>query len=295
MSSKNGLVRKDEDGNEEYLLEGGIYVGTRGMPTGVEIEHPSTGYAGYWPNFFILLEDDSITFDVGRKAVPGRTKGMLRQMAKDLFNEIQPFSVYATKDPATTGGLISTLQANAKSAVFVELEKLSPLNIGSIGYLKHPDGQEAAVVALFHELVGAGILPYYKTLRTGYKETYDLWGRYIAPVDHIGLHHRGNFSGSTVDIPMVAEFKFKAESILADLDKDIKFFSDMDLLICWDLDPAQFKKQNVTVEVLKADDVLFVGSNYILSWPGAYNLGSASQKYVLALRPFVEGLAKALG
>lgn len=295
MSSKNNLVRKDDQGNDESLIEGGIFIGSRGMPTGVEIEHPSTGYAGYWPNFFMLLEDDSITFDVGRKAVPGRTKGMLREIAKELFNEIQPFSVYATKDPATTTGLIPTIQAHAKASVFEELEKLPSLGLNSIRYLKHPDGQEAAVVALFHELVAAGHLPHYFTLRTGYKETYDLWGRYRAPVEAIGANHRARFPEGVVDLPIVIEHKFKAESILSDLDKDIKFFTDMDLLVCWDLDASQFKKYSVDIEVLRPEDVLFHGSNYLLSWPGVYNLGAASQKYVLALRRFVEDLIAGSG
>lgn len=290
MSSKNGLVWTDEDGVEENLVQGGILIGSRGMPTGIQLEHPSTGYAGYWPNFFMLLEDDSITFDVGRKAIPNRTKGMMRDIAKELFNEMQPFSVYATKDPATTAQPIAAIQAHEKAGLFQQLERLPNLGLESVNYLKHPDGQEAAVVALFHELVGAGLLPYYQTLRTGYRETYDWWGRYRAPIQAIGANLRGRFPAGTVDLPIVIEHKFKAESILPDLDRDIKFFTDMDLLVCWDLDAAQFKRQAVSVELIQPDDVLFYGSNYMLSWPGAYNLGNASQKPVLALRRLVEDL-----
>jgi hypothetical protein len=283
-------VRTDEDGAEEHLVQGGILIGSRGMPTGINLEPPSTGYAGYWPNFFILLEDDAITFDVGRKAIPNRTKGMMRDIAKDLFNEIQPFSVYATKDPATSAQPIASIQAHEKAELFHELEKLANLGLEAVKYRKHPDGQEAAVVALFHELVGAGLLPYYQTLRTGYRETYDWWGRYRAPVAAIGENLRSRFPSGHVDLPIVIEHKFRAESILPDLDRDIKFFTDMDLLVCWDLDASQFKRQSVSVDLIRPEDVLFYGSNYMLSWPGVYNLGNASQKPVLSLRRLVEQL-----
>jgi molecular chaperone HtpG len=292
MSAKNRLVWTDEDGAEEHLMRGGIFVGSRGMPTGIEMEHPSTGYAGYWPNFFIFLEDDFITFDVGRKAIPNRTKGMLRDIAKELFNEIQPYSVYATKDPATSAKPIAAVQQHAKAQNFAELERLSDLKLDALRYIKHPDGQEAAVVALFHELVGAGILPYYKTLRTGYRETYDWWGRYQAPAFVVGKNLQAQFA-SGVDLNIVIEHKFRAENILSDLDKDVKFFTDMDPLVCWDLDPMQFKKQSVDVSLISPDDVLFFGSNYVLSWPGAYDLGSASQKPVMALRRLIEDLVVA--
>lgn len=61
-----------------------------------------------------------------------------------------------------------------------------------------------------------------------------------------------------------------------------------DLLVCWDLDEQKFAANAIDVEQLPDDNVLFYGSNYKLKWPGAYNLGAASEKNVLALRRFIE-------
>lgn len=292
ISEKASIYRIDEHGNKKYLYESGIYVATKGMPTGIRIEPPVTGYAGYWPNFYIILEDDTIVFDLGRKSIPGRTKGLLREIAKQLFQEFVPFIQYSTSDPAVKSTTTSTIQQYQKSKIFEELKKLPDLNVKKINYLKHPYGQEAGVVALFHELVASGILKGYYTLKTGYKQTYDLWGIYRIKKDLIGsrFRHLANDYGE-IELPIIIEFKYSAEDILSDFEKDIKYFTDIDLIVCWDLDEIKFSKQNVKVEIIPKDEILFYGSNYKLIWPGAYNLGTASEKPVIALRKLIEEYA----
>jgi len=285
FSEKNGLFTINESGDKNYLYKGGIYIGSRGMPTGIRLEPPISGSAGYWPNFYIILEDDSITFDLGRKSIPNRTKGLLRDITKKLFQEFMPYIKYVSSDPA----IISSIQQYEKNKMFEELNKLPDLGINRIGYQKHPDGQEAAVVALFHELVGAGILQGYYTFKTGYKQTYDLWGVYRIKKDLIGdkYKHLADESGY-IKTPIILEFKFKAEDILKEFENNLKYFIDIDLIVCWDLDETKFARQNVKVELLEKDDIFFFGSNYKLIWPGAYNLGTAGEKPVLALRKFIQ-------
>ena len=295
ISDKAKIYIEDNEGNKRYLYKGGIYVGTKGMPTGIRIEPPVTGYIGYWPNFYMILEDDTIVFDLGRKSVPNRTKGLLRDIAKQLFQEFIPFIQYATSDPAVKTTTTSTIQHYQKSKIFKELENLPDLNIDKINYLKHPDGQEASVVALFHELVASGILRGYYTLKTGYKQTYDLWGKYRVEKKLISpkFHHLANEYGM-IELPIIIEFKYKAEDILSDFERDIKYFTDIDLIVCWDLDPLKFSKHNVKVEPLSEDEILFYRSNYKLIWPGAYNLGTASEKPVISLRKVVENYVTSL-
>ena len=291
ICEKNNLYIQEPNGDKNCLLSGGIYIATKGMPTGIIIEPPSTGYAGYWGNFFILLEDDRITFDLGRKTVPSRTKWLFKEIAKDLFNEFLPFIKYVSSDPAVRT-INPTVQAVEKSNTYNEM-KNNTANIGldCINYLKHPNGQEAAVVALFHELVGAGILKGYKSLSTGYKQTYDLWANYVIDSKEIGDNMKAAFGNKdTIDLPCVIEFKYAAESIIDDLNDDIKFFTDMDLLVCWDYNENILAKNSVEIEKLHEEDVLFYGSNYILKWPGSMNLGTASEKPLLSLRQFIENL-----
>jgi molecular chaperone HtpG len=292
ISEKNNIVTVDENGERYNLYESGIFVASKGMPTGIKIEPPIAGFSGYWPNFFMILEDDSIVFDLGRKSIPGRTKGMLREIAGSLFQEFVPYIKYVTVDPAVIGGTISTVQQYEKNKIFEELRQLPNLPqsvLDKISYLKNPDGQEAAIVALFHELIGSNILKGYYTLKTGYKQTYDLWGIYRIKMDMVGSKFKGlaDVYGN-IEIPLIIEYKFKAEDILKDFEDNIKYFIDVDLIVCWDLDEIKFAKQNVKVELLPKEEVFFFGSNYRLIWPGAYNLGTAGEKPVLALRKFIQ-------
>lgn len=292
MSEKNNLFIADETSEKTYFLQHGIYVATKGMPTGIVLDPPTSGFAGYWGNFYIIVEDDSIVFDLGRKTVPSRIKGTLKTVAKELFDKFLPYIKYVTADPSVPVKSAS-LQQVEKNKTYTELmEKNANLKLDQISFLKNPDSQEAAVSAIFHELIGAGILKGYRSLSTGYKQTYDLWANYCVDAALVGENMQEYQQNGKIDIPCVIEFKFAAESIIADLDDNIKFFQDMDLLVCWDLDEQKFAKNFIEVSLIEPEDVLFYGSNYKLTWPGSYNLGAASEKPVLALRKFIEDFRK---
>lgn len=288
ISEKNQLLTKDDEGKDIPLYTGGIYIATKGMPTGITLDSPISGYSGYWPSFYIILEDDSIVFDLGRKTIPSRTKGLFKDIAKSLFNEFLPYIKYVTSDPETILGTNTTIQQYERSRMFEDISKLPDLGIDEILYSKNPDGQEAAIVSIFHELLGAGVLKGYYTLKTGYKQTYDSWGIYKINKEFVGEKCRVLANNNEIiELPCVIEFKYKAESILDDFEKNIKYFTDIDLIVCWDIDEVIFSKQQVVVELIDEDDVFFYGSNYKLVWPGSYNLGAASEKSVLSLRKFI--------
>lgn len=291
ISEKNNLLIQLSESETEPLFMGGIYLSTKGMPTGISVEPPRGGEMGYWPNYFIVFEDDSIKFDLGRKSIPSRTAGLFKDIAKSLFSEFRPFIEYVRTEPPIKS-INSTIQQYEKSKRFEIINQYANLKLDTISFIKHPNGQEAAVVALFHELVGAKLLKGYCTLEIGYKMTYDFWGKYLIDTNLVGsaFHYMNN--NGKIELPIVGEFKYKAEDILNDFESDIKFFNDIDLLVCWDLDETKFAKKFVSVEPITERDVLYFGSNFKLSWPGSYNLGAASEKPVLALRHFINDLIR---
>ena len=54
-----------------------------------------------------------------------------------------------------------------------------------------------------------------------------------------------------IEMPCVIEFKYAAEDIIRDLSSDIKFFNDMDLLVCWDLDEQKFANNSIEVDQIE--------------------------------------------
>ena len=191
ISEKNGLVRPEEDSEDDrHLYKGILEVATCGMPTGVELAPPVSGYSGYWPNVFMLLEDDSLRFDLGRKFIPGRTQGTLKEIAKEHFNHFTQYAQYINTDPAVPQTLV-TLQQYNKTKTFEEFSKIADLKIPDFHYVKHPDSQEAAVVAIFHQLVAENKLKGYYCLKTGHKMAYDFLGYYQLHKEHRGSKLHG--------------------------------------------------------------------------------------------------------
>ena len=63
ISTMNNLVRYSSDlKDNETLYNSGIFISSRGMPTGITLSPPSTGEAGYWPNLFILFSNFRLSF-----------------------------------------------------------------------------------------------------------------------------------------------------------------------------------------------------------------------------------------
>lgn len=178
IANQNNLIIPNNTEDADLEIRGGIFLSTKGMPTGVEIVPPITGASGYWANLYILIEDNALNFDLGRKSIPGPTQNVYKTIAKDIFTKLTAFTEYISKDPPTSQQ-ISTLQQAQKTKAFSDLERLNDLSLDTINYLKYPDGQEASVVAIFHELIGSKNLIGYYSLKHGYKLTYDFWGKYI--------------------------------------------------------------------------------------------------------------------
>lgn len=70
----------ETEGRSEVRLDAGIYVATRGMPTNIVVPAPAKG-SGYWRRIFLVLEDDELNFDLGRKTLVGRARPMMQEVA----------------------------------------------------------------------------------------------------------------------------------------------------------------------------------------------------------------------
>ena len=94
LSVRNGLSTNDQIQDEDWLnthwfviFQPGIFSSVKGMPTGISIDTPHTGWAGYWGNLFILFEDRALKFDIGRKSIHGRVAKIHQQHARSIFND----------------------------------------------------------------------------------------------------------------------------------------------------------------------------------------------------------------
>ena len=241
LSIQAGLLKESEADNVEAvqsmaneIFQPGIFTSVKGMPTGISIEHPSSGFAGYWSNLFIIFEDDMLKFDIGRKSIGGRTKGLYRQYAKAIFEE---YLKYVTK--YMVGGDVEVADPKwDRDEIIEEIKKLPALNLdgnGLIKFEKLPSDQEASVAAIFYELVGAGKMNFVPVI-SGYRNRYDLYAK-------LDNHYE------------VIEFKSHLRNIVRDFEDAKKMSDEIDFVVCWDVNDEDIKAlRSRDIEVIDLDD-----------------------------------------
>ena len=229
------------------------------MPTGVSIAAPTNVGNGIWmKNVLFVIDVDHIDFDIGRKSVPGRSQPHLKEFIKKMFNKLVAYGKYTVEGKAiVTGPRIE------REAQFEIVKDYADLGFSGISYLKEPESQEAAVVAIFHELLGAGYIKGYRGMQWSYQDTYDFYGYYDIQLsmDIVGLNvfnkYDGKYKGNHIRIPIIIEFKYAAEDVISNVNHEEKSFSDIDLIVCWSIDKKKFTDIGFMVSPIDSDDVLY--------------------------------------
>ena len=247
-------LKPSEQDEDNPLLQSGIFVVTKSMPTGVQIEPAARGaYPAYYKRCIFLVESDQIDFDLGRKSMHWQHRRKLQDAVADLFVQFEKVAKYQA--PSETSPVAPSPETSAErklrmKKMWEEVEARHRLDWPGIVFAKVPTNQEAAVAALFHELLGAGKISNIRPLAAGYATQYDLLA-----------HH----TGGGESLPIVVEFKDRLESVLSDFRDGIKAIGDIDLLVCWDANHAKIAEVGLSLTV--ATSPPYSGVTHLLSLP----------------------------
>lgn len=227
----NDMSIKDKLADEELLKDNewinamnfvlhqpGIFTSVKGMPTGITINNPNTGYMGYWSNMFILFEDERLNFDIGRKSIHGQTANIYREYAKQIFNK---FIKYVSK--YTSGGIVTQTNDFDRFNYLTEVNQLINLNSNKVKFMKNPKDQEASVAAIFFECIGANLIQGITPVISGYRDRYDLC-----------VKINNNF--------YLFEFKSHLKNIVRDFNDATKLFNEVDCIVCWEVTDEDIDK-----------------------------------------------------
>ena len=231
LTEKRGLATKLQledsiwaDAHSTVLFASGIYTATKGMPTGITIENPATGNAGYWPNFFMIFQEDALNFDIGRKSIHGNIRNIYKEKAKELFNRVTKYVTrYTNSQPVSTGTGSNFDRFDIRQGV----NDILDLNSNAVKFVKNPGDQEASVSALFFELIGNGMIDDIEPIYLGYRQKYDLYANYVSSA---GKQFK------------FFEFKSRLRNITKDFQDASKVFDEMDFIICWDINDEDIQK-----------------------------------------------------
>ena len=205
----DGAQADGEQEDAQIGFSGGLVTATKGMPTGIALELVGRGSAGYLPNFFMLVDDPSLRFDIGRKAIHGRQQGILKELAFTVFR------AYINKVRKYMGGDVDPDEsAFDREELLAEIADLPELGSTQTSFIKRPNSQEAVVSAIFYEQLGLGKFSNVRPLTTGYKGRYDLYARW---------------GKRTV----VIEFKYDLSSLIRDFGDAKKLFDEVQILVLW--------------------------------------------------------------
>jgi hypothetical protein len=236
-----------------------------GSPTGISIELKPRGSAGYVPNFFIIVDDPSLRFDIGRKSVHGRQQGMLREIAYDNFREF----INITR--RYMGGDIDPEIAEwDRDQVFEEVDGLPDLGSKRSRFLKRPNSQEATVAAMFFEMIGQGEFKDVRPLISGYKGRYDLYAKWKTR-------------------RVVLEFKYDLSGLFNDFTEERKMFNEINVVVIWEVteaDRIQAARRGIGVDAIQESDLV-----EYQGFPRAtrrLTLGDVTPIYVVELKRLVD-------
>lgn len=279
ISIKDELLSEDLLDNEQglqdnatYMHQPGIFTSVKGMPTGISILHPTTGNAGYWPNFFIILEDRLLKFDIGRKNISRSITSIYQDHLKNIFNNITSIvTKYISGNPDTTVNPIWN-----RDDIKTEIDNLTPLNNSLVQFSKLPSDQEASVAAIFYELIGSGKIKNIVPAISGYRNKYDLYAYY-----------KSHF--------LVIEFKSHLKNLLRDFDDYTKMSNEIDYIICWDVndtDKTEFHNHSLALEEVEHSDFFTSNEEFIEETTHKIIISSSSKPiYVIDLKKLLSNLS----
>lgn len=267
----NLISDEAEESEGAYLFQSGIFVGTKGMPTGMRIEPPVGGrYPAYYKRCFFLVESADLKFDLGRKSLHYKFTRRLQSAVAELFKKFEDIAPFQGEGrPVVDEGQKTENQRKLElQTEWSYARGLADLGESSIPFAKIPSGQEAGVAAIFHELLGAGELKGYRAYKTGYGARYDMHA--VCTVS----------DGQSMEA--VIEFKHNLQSLIKDLEDGRKSFTDVNLLVAWDADVQLLKKGGFELDIVT--NGYFNGVTHSLSIPVA----GVSPIEVILLRTFFD-------
>jgi len=264
------------------ILRGGLQMASDFMPQGELITIPLKKAVGYQHNTHVIVHFSDGSPDLGRKTFQPEFNELAAVLATQAVKALIQFRSLLRPD---TGSPVVTpdLELHEWKREQENWRDTNPLTIpgANIPVLSKPR-QEQDVVALFNQMVGAGIFRGIEFLGSTFNERYDgLFRlsyedsekfRYDRSTNPLGV-------GVVVDLPhrsepKVLEYKFDFDSLTEDFDKEVKFAKHIDLVVCWTA-TGEFSSKYELKPLLpgtNGNDRVFFGSTH-----AAYRVGGDTE------------------
>jgi hypothetical protein len=224
---------------------------------------PLTSTIGYQANSHVVVHFTDGSPDLGRKAFQPELKDLGEALSVRVVNVFKRFLTHLKPD---TGAQAITPDRELYDwkKEQEEYRNKNPLGFEHLGRaiaIVSEPRQEQDAVALFHELLGLGIVRGYRIFATSQSDRYDslfVWDYHAS--EKLMFDPKTNRLGVTRDLadsglsePKVLEYKYSFDSLISDFEKEIKFAKQIDLVVCWTAGRA-FKEKFFFQSLLVGDE-----------------------------------------
>ena len=228
----------------QRIIHGGLQIASDFMAQGDLSVIPLTSAIGYQANAHIIVHFTDGNPDMGRKVFQPELTQLAETLAVRTVNAFRRFLQYVRPD---TGSQISSTpdkEVHDWKRTQEEFRDRNPLSISvegkSLPYVSIPQ-QEQDAIALFHGLIGVGVLRGFRFLGTSQSDRYDsVFFMNYTDADKVLFDTKTNrlgvnrsFSLPYMTEPKILEYKFAFSSLVADFEKENKFSKHIDFVVCW--------------------------------------------------------------
>ena len=234
---------KDEENNISLNVENGLWLSIDGLPTGICLDpfiHPS--YLPFTVIVDVTTRELRNELDSGRKGITSYRANQIITKVKDILKE-EGFIEYR-KYVLGTDTRIQSDGYDPKEELLKKLTQKTRHEELDLIHKYYPAENEQDVISLFTELISKDILVGYEPKVISGYDVYDGLYRYscdfneeiLLPNDSLGISTKVKNQYHEIDKNIVIEFKTELKKIFKDVKDVKKELSDIDILVCWDVE-----------------------------------------------------------
>lgn len=245
------------------VIRGGLQLASDCMVQGDLSVIPLTSAIGYQANSHIIVHFVDGNPDMGRKTFQPELKDLAEDLSVRAVTVMRRYLQHLKPD--TGPGVVAPAKELHEWKKRQELYRdQHPLTFSfdsrELALASVPQ-QEQDVVALFHELVGLGVIRGLRFFSTTYNDTYDsLFFCDYGEEANFKFEKKKNPMGVSLDFlpkyqsePKVLEYKYDLDALVSDFEKEVKFPKQVDFVVCWKAG-VQFRKKFYLQSLLVGDE-----------------------------------------
>lgn len=230
--------------NERFkYVRGGLQMATDSMPQGELLVIPLKRYIGYQRNAHVVVHFKDGNPDLGRKVFQPELRSLAEEIAEKITNVFITYRNLLKPDSGAIPTLLPDKELHVWKRAQEDWRDKHPLNLtGSwptTSYISAPQ-EEQDVIALYHQLIGAGLIRGINFYGSKVNERYDALVEMNYTDDTMQYHPVScplGVSGA-IDFPYnsepkILEYKFDLDALFRDFDASIKFAKHVDFVVCW--------------------------------------------------------------